>query len=179
MRLADAGTLCLFARIFVTQNNIKLLLKFTLILRLVSGSGCVTREIVVHILSLWQHFPRKHPIRNAILLFTIIFWGQKDLPFALRCDRFMVTSVLTHVWCKKFAHGLENIISQHYFFASGIKKLGNKLVQALGPAEDVPPSLLVCGQDVQCVDEFTYLGVLIHSSCSSEPYSPNEWVNGC
>ena len=33
----------------------------------------------------------------------------------------------------------------------------------------VPPSLRVCGQDVQCVDEFTYLGVLIHSSCSSEP----------
>ena len=29
--------------------------------------------------------------------------------------------------------------------------------------------LRVCGQDVQCVDEFTYLGVLIHSSCSSEP----------
>jgi len=27
----------------------------------------------------------------------------------------------------------------------------------------------MCGQDVQCVDEFTYLGVLIHSSCSSEP----------
>ena len=38
-----------------------------------------------------------------------------------------------------------------------------------GPAEDVPPSLRVCGQDVQCVDEFTYLGILIHSSCSSEP----------
>jgi len=34
------------------------------------------------------------------------------------------------------------------------------MVQALGPAENVPPSLQVCGQDVQCVDEFTYLGVL-------------------
>jgi len=43
------------------------------------------------------------------------------------------------------------------------------MVQAQGPAEDVPPSLRVCGQDVECVDEFTYLGVLIHSSCSSEP----------
>ena len=43
------------------------------------------------------------------------------------------------------------------------------MVQALGPAEDVPPSLWVCRQDFQCVDEFTYLGVLIHSSCSSEP----------
>jgi len=42
------------------------------------------------------------------------------------------------------------------------------MVQALGPAEDVPPSVRVCGQDVQCVDEFTYFGVLIHSSCSSE-----------
>ena len=42
------------------------------------------------------------------------------------------------------------------------------MAQALGPAEDVPPSLRVCGQNVQCVEEFTYLGVLIHSSCSSD-----------
>jgi len=43
------------------------------------------------------------------------------------------------------------------------------MAQALGPAEDVSRSLRVCGQNVQCVEEFTYLGVLIHSSCSSEP----------
>jgi len=43
------------------------------------------------------------------------------------------------------------------------------VVQGLGSMKDEPPSLLVCGHDVQCVESFTYLGVLIHSTCSSEP----------
>jgi len=43
------------------------------------------------------------------------------------------------------------------------------MVPALGSMKDEPPSLLVCGHDVQCVKSFTYLGILIHSTCSSEP----------
>jgi len=43
------------------------------------------------------------------------------------------------------------------------------MVQALGSMKDEPPSLLVCRHDVQCVESFTYLEALIHSTCSSEP----------
>jgi len=43
------------------------------------------------------------------------------------------------------------------------------MVQALGSMKDEPPSLLVCRHDVQCVESFTYLAALIHSTCSSEP----------
>jgi len=43
------------------------------------------------------------------------------------------------------------------------------MVQALGAGVDDPSSLGICGHDVQRVDEFIYLGSLIHSSCSSEP----------
>jgi len=43
------------------------------------------------------------------------------------------------------------------------------MVQALGSVRDEPSSLLVCGHDVQRMDEFVYLGSLIHLTCSSEP----------
>ena len=40
------------------------------------------------------------------------------------------------------------------------------MMQALG-SKNEPSSLLVCGNDVQCVEAFIYLGSLIHSSCST------------
>jgi len=43
------------------------------------------------------------------------------------------------------------------------------MVRTLASMKDEPPSLLVCEQNVQCVKSFTYLGILIYSSCSSEP----------
>jgi len=43
MRLADAGTLCLFARIFITPHKYRIITQITLILRSVSGSSYVTR----------------------------------------------------------------------------------------------------------------------------------------
>jgi len=43
------------------------------------------------------------------------------------------------------------------------------MVQTLRSMKDEPPSLLVCRHDVQCVESFTYLAALIHSTCSSEP----------
>jgi len=50
MRLVDAGTLCLFAHIFITQYKYQIITQITLILRSVSGSGYVTHETIVHIL---------------------------------------------------------------------------------------------------------------------------------
>ena len=40
-------------------------------------------------------------------------------------------------------------------------------VQALGCREDVPLTIKVQGQDVKVVEEFVYLGCLIHSSTGS------------
>jgi len=51
---ADAGTLCLFARTFITQYVMMLyqiITHITLILTSVSSSGYVTREIIVHIIT--------------------------------------------------------------------------------------------------------------------------------
>ena len=42
-------------------------------------------------------------------------------------------------------------------------------VQALGSREDVPPSITVLGQEVAMVEEFVYLGSLVHSSTKSSP----------
>jgi len=42
-------------------------------------------------------------------------------------------------------------------------------VQALGSREDVPPSITVLGQEVAVVEEFVYLGSLVHSSTQSSP----------
>ena len=42
-------------------------------------------------------------------------------------------------------------------------------VQALGSREDVPPSITVLGQEVAMVEEFVYLGSLVHSSTQSSP----------
>ena len=42
-------------------------------------------------------------------------------------------------------------------------------VQALGSREDVPPSITVLGQGVAMVEEFVYLGSLLHSSTQSSP----------
>ena len=53
-------------------------------------------------------------------------------------------------------------------YPSGI---GSELAEDDGSRlrRDEPSSLLVCGHDVQCVDELAYLGSLIHSTCSIEP----------
>ena len=45
----------------------------------------------------------------------------------------------------------------------------NTKVQALGSREDVPPSITVLGQEVAMVEEFVYLGSLVHSSTQSSP----------
>jgi len=42
-------------------------------------------------------------------------------------------------------------------------------VQALGSREDVPRSVTVLGQEVAMVEEFVYLGSLVHSSTQSSP----------
>jgi len=42
-------------------------------------------------------------------------------------------------------------------------------VQAFGSREDVPPSVTVLGQEVAMVEEFVYLGSLVHSSTQSSP----------
>jgi len=42
-------------------------------------------------------------------------------------------------------------------------------VQTLGSREDVPSSITVLGQGVAMVEEFVYLGSLLHSSTQSSP----------
>ena len=42
-------------------------------------------------------------------------------------------------------------------------------VQALGSREDVPSTITVLGQEVAMVEEFVYLGSLVHSSTQSSP----------
>jgi len=42
-------------------------------------------------------------------------------------------------------------------------------VQALGSREDVPPPITVLGREVAMVEEFVYLGSLVHSSTQSSP----------
>jgi len=42
-------------------------------------------------------------------------------------------------------------------------------VQALGSREDVPSTITVLGQEVAVVEEFVYLGSLVHSSTQSSP----------
>jgi len=43
------------------------------------------------------------------------------------------------------------------------------MLQALGNIHDVPPSVTVLEQEVSTVEEFVYLGTLIHSSTHSSP----------
>jgi len=43
------------------------------------------------------------------------------------------------------------------------------MLQALGNVQDAPPSVTVLEQEVSTVEEFVYLGALIHSSTHSSP----------
>ena len=60
-----------------------------------------------------------------------------------------------------------------YNMASEAASLGLELnwqktkVQALGSREDVPSTITVLGQEVAVVEEFVYLGYLVHSSTQS------------
>jgi len=70
---------------------------------------------------------------------------------------------------------LELLVHTLETMASEAASLGLELnwqktkVQALGSREDVPPSITVLGQEVAVVEEFVYLGSLVHSSTQSSP----------
>ena len=46
---------------------------------------------------------------------------------------------------------------------------GTAISEALGSREDVPSTITVLGQEVAVVEEFVYLGSLVHSSTRSSP----------
>jgi len=70
---------------------------------------------------------------------------------------------------------LELLVPALETMASEATSLGLELnwqktkVQALGSREDVPSTVTVLGQEVAMVDEFVYLGSLVHSSTQSLP----------
>jgi len=74
-----------------------------------------------------------------------------------------------------FAELLELLVPALEMFLEEVTPLGlevnrqKTMVQAVGSIKDEPPSLYVCGHDVQWVESFVYLGAMIHSSCSSDP----------
>ena len=73
------------------------------------------------------------------------------------------------------AEVLELLVPALETMASEAASLGLELnwqktkVQALGSREDVPPSITVLGEEVAMVEEFVYLGSLVHSSTQSSP----------
>ena len=70
---------------------------------------------------------------------------------------------------------LELLVPALETMASEAASLGLELnwqktkVQALGSREDVPSSVTALGQEVAMVEEFVYLGSLVHSSTQSSP----------
>ena len=70
---------------------------------------------------------------------------------------------------------LELLVPALETMASEATSLGLELnwqktkVQALGSREDVPSTITVLGQEVAVVEEFVYLGSLVHSSTQSSP----------
>ena len=70
---------------------------------------------------------------------------------------------------------LELLVPALEMMASEAVSLGLELnwqktkVHALGSRDDVPPSITVLGQEVAIVEEFVYLGSLVHSSTLSSP----------